>query len=170
MGFTHPNPRRRLSLDVDSRSNGSAPYRELDGGPSGAALPVGSTRKGSLPPVVAPAIGARRRFRTARAVEIVVEQLADRPDREPRLVGENLSPVGTEKLVRTLPLPSRSPSDGPILLKLSRPVGASETSPRLGAGVVMILSDYLGLDSHYNHQHLVLTVGPKRPPELPKVR
>ena len=40
-------------------------------------------------------------------------------------------------------------------------MGASETSPRLGAGVVMILSDYLGLDSHYNHQHLVLTVGPK---------
>jgi len=40
----------------------------------------------------------------------------------------------------------------------------------LGAGVVMILSDYVGLDSHYNHQHLVLTVGPKRPPELSKVR
>jgi hypothetical protein len=37
-------------------------YRKLVGGPSGAALPVGSTRKGSLPPVVAPAIGARRRY------------------------------------------------------------------------------------------------------------
>jgi hypothetical protein len=49
-------------------------------------------------------------------------------------------------------------------------VGASETSPRLGAGVVMILSDYVGLDSHYNHQYLVLTVGPKRPSELSKVR
>ena len=130
-GFTHPNPRRRLSLDVDSRSNGSAPYRELDGGPSGAASPVGSGDKPLLPPVVAPAIGARRRFRTARAVEIVVEQLADRPDREPRLVGENLSPVGTEKLVRIHPILSEK--------------GEAETSPRSGAGVVIILSDYLVL-------------------------
>ena len=121
--------------------------------------------------MIATAIGARRRFRTARAVEIAaVEQLADRPDREPRLGGKNLSPVGTEKLVRTLPLPSRSPSDGSNLAKLSRPVGASETSPRLGAGVIMILSDCLGLVSHNNHQHLVLTVGPKRPPELSEVR
>ena len=39
--------------------------------------------------------------------------------------------------------------------------GEAETSPRLGAGVVIILSDYLVLYSHYNHQHLVLTVGPK---------
>ena len=101
--------------------------------------------------MIATAVGARGRFRTARAVEIVVDELAERPDREPRLGGENLSPVGTEKLVRTLQLLSRSPSDGPISPKLSRPVGASETSPRLGAGVVMILSDYVGLGSHYNH-------------------
>ena len=92
---------------------------------------------------MAPAVASA----TARAVEIVVELLADRPDREPRLGGESLSPVGTEKLVRT-----------PLLLSEK---GEAETSPRLGAGVVIILSDYLGLDSHYNHQHLILTVGPR---------
>ena len=66
---------------------------------------------------------------------------------EPRLGGENLSAVGTEKLVRTLPLLSEK--------------GEAETSPRSGAGVVIILSDYLVLYSHYDQQHLVLTVGPK---------
>ena len=66
---------------------------------------------------------------------------------EPRLSGENLSAVGTEKLVRTLPLLSEK--------------GEAETSPPLGAGVVIILSDYLVLYSHSNQQHLVLTVGPK---------
>ena len=78
-------------------------------------------------PRLAPAVASA----TARAVEIVVELLADRPDREPRLGGESLSPVGTEKLVRT-----------PLLLSEK---GEAETSPRLGAGVVIILSDYLVL-------------------------
>ena len=66
---------------------------------------------------------------------------------EPRLGGQSLSPVGTEKLVRTLLLLAEE--------------GAAGTSPRLGAGVVIILSDYLVLYSHYNQQHLVLTLGPK---------
>ena len=77
----------------------------------------------------------------------VDKQLGERPDREPRLGGENLSAVGTEKLVRIHPFCSKK--------------GEAETSPRLGAGVVIILSDYLVLYSHYNQQHLVLTVGPK---------
>ena len=47
-----------------------------------------------------------------------------------------------EELVRTLPLPSRSLSDGPTFPKQSRPVGASETSPRLGVGVVIIVVSY----------------------------
>ena len=47
-----------------------------------------------------------------------------------------------EVLVRTLPLPSRSLSDGPTFPKQSRPVGASETSPLLGVGVVIIVVSY----------------------------
>jgi len=46
----------------ESRSNASAAYRILVGGPSGAALPVGSTRKGSLPPDIARGVGAAARY------------------------------------------------------------------------------------------------------------
>ena len=47
-----------------------------------------------------------------------------------------------------------------ILPKINpRPMDASETSPRLGAGVVMILRDFFELITHYDQHYLVLTLG-----------
>ena len=69
-----------------------------------------------------------------------------------------------EELVRTL-LPW-SPLDGPAFPKQSRPVGASETSPLLGVGVVIMVVSYwyvLYSPSTRRHDIIVWLLYPKLP-------
>ena len=142
-GRTHTAPPTAAFVEVDSRSNGSAPTAD-----SWAARRVRLCRSGrGQAPASARYCGGDWRSPPLpqRAVGTVdgvqdelrnddLDQLAVARDREARLCGQVLYSRSTQKLVRTHPI-QRCPT-GQSCQRV--PVGLSETSPRVGAGVVFI--------------------------------